>query len=304
MKKVICKNCKGSKQYITKSGNKIKCNYCDENGERQRIDVVSWGMGTQSSAMVDMAIQGEFDIDYDYIITADTGWEPKEVYQWQDTIVPYWENKGAQILEVSKGNIFDDTMRAVETGGRSASLPFFLLDPNEPRHKNNPKMVGRQCTSEYKIEPIKRKVRDLLGYNKGQSVKHQVYMWRGITTDEIMRVKNSTDHWIEFAHPLIDKNMNRLDAIKRAKDMGKGYPPSSSCIGCPFHRDDLWQKIKDNSPEEFEEAVMLDRAIRHHPKFPGKEVYLHRSAVPLEEVEFGGNLFSGFEEECFGFCGV
>lgn len=308
MKLTTCKVCDGTKEYADKKTfKKKKCNYCDENGQRIRVDVLSLGLGTQSSAMADMAADGEFEFMPDYVITADVGWEPKEVYEWRDKLVPYLADKGMEVLEVSAGNIYDDTMRAIETGERVASMPLHMVNPSLPhKHPNRKMMINRQCTMEYKIEPINQKVRELLGYKKGQTVKHQVHMWRGITAEESVRVKDSITQWIVFEHPMIfEKDMDRLAAIKRAEKMGLGPPPSSSCIGCPFHRNDLWQKIKDDSPEEFAQAVKLDNAIRHHPKFPGRELYLHGSCIPLEEVEFGGDLFSGgFENECFGVCGV
>lgn len=306
MKLVICKVCNGTKKYITTTGKSRNCNYCNEDGMRIRIDVLSWGLGTQSSAMLDMAAEGEFEFMPDYVITADPQWEPKEVYEWRDKVIPYIEKKGLEVIEVSAGNIYDDTMRSLETGERVASMPLFMINPKLPQgHPNRKMMINRQCTMEYKIQPINRKIKSLLGYKPREIVKHQVHMWRGITTDEITRVKPAKDNWLVFEHPLIfEKDMDRLQAIERARKMGLGDPPSSSCIGCPFHRDDLWQSIKYKYPDEFESAVKLDRAIRHHPKFPGKELYLHRSCIPLEDVEFGGDLFNGFENECFGVCGV
>ena len=305
-KLVTCKVCKGNKRYTDIKGKEKSCHLCDENGMRPRVDIVSLGLGTQSSAMSLMAAKGEFDIQPDFYINADPQWEPRDVYEWRDILVPYLQSLGANYIEVTAGNILTDTIRAIETGERVASMPFYILNPKLPRgHKNRISIINRQCTMEYKIQPINRKVRELLGYKKGQRVKHQVHMWRGITTDEITRVKPSQENWIEFEHPLIfEKPMDRIQAINYVRNEGLGDPPSSSCIGCPFHRDDLWQRIKDRSPKEFAEAVMLDKMIRHHPKFPGKELYLHRSCIPLDQVEFGGNLFDGFENECFGVCGV
>jgi hypothetical protein len=50
------------------------------------------------------------------------------------------------------------------------------------------------------------------------------------------------------------------------------------------HDDRLWREIKRGRPDEWAEAVALDRAIRRLPMVQG-ECYLHRSCAPLDEVD-------------------
>jgi hypothetical protein len=62
------------------------------------------------------------------------------------------------------------------------------------------------------------------------------------------------------------------------------------------------------TPEEFAEAVELDRAIRHQPGFRGEQ-FMHRSMVPLDQVDLStpserGQFEFGFLSECEGMCGV
>ncbi|GAK12219.1 hypothetical protein JCM19039_1968 [Geomicrobium sp. JCM 19039] len=117
----------------------------------------------------------------------------------------------------------------------------------------------RQCTHEYKIKPIKDFVRRELGYETRQKIKETVHMWRGISTDEIQRVKGSEDKWIAYEHPLIDKNMNRLDCMNYIERAGYSVPPKSSCIGCPFHNNYTWREIKLNDPKSWETRLLLIR---------------------------------------------
>lgn len=63
--------------------------------------------------------------------------------------------------------------------------------------------------------------------------------------------------------------------------------------------------MKRDDPDSFQDAVEFDREIRSQPKLSG-EAYLHRSLVPLDEVDFESKLSDteGFLDECEGMCGI
>jgi hypothetical protein len=90
---------------------------------------------------------------------------------------------------------------------------------------------------------------------------------------------------------------------------GHGYPepPRSACIGCPFHSDHEWRNLRDNAPAEWADAVEFDAAIRKTDGMRG-ETFLHRSCVPLSEVDLETAEDVGqqsmFGAECEGMCGV
>lgn len=308
MKTATCKVCGGAGEYYQEEKNRMKkCIFCNKTGKRERVDVLSLGAGTQSSALLDMAINGEIKLNGetvtpDLIIFANVKWEPIEVYYWLGKLKAIAARKGYDIVEVSGGNIKEDTLKAARGEQRAASMPFYTLNPKK-RGKDAGGIVRRQCTYEYKIAPINKYIKNWLGYEKGQIVKHQVHIWKGITTDEITRVKPSEENWSVFEYPLIEQYMDRLQAIKRAEQMQIGTPPASSCIGCPFHDAHYWQKMQRESPGEFAEAVEFDEAIRKHAAF-NSELYLFQGRQPLKEADFGGDLFNMFENDCDGFCGV
>lgn len=268
------------------------------------INVLSLGAGTQSSAMALMSAYGDLPRP-DYIIFSDTGNEPRIVYDWLDVLEKELNKHDLEVIRVDNGNIYNDTLSSIKSGGRSPSLPYFTKN----KKTSEKGMVMRQCTSDYKITPINRKVRELLGYKPRQRIKEKVYMWQGITVDEVTRIRTSDINWIKFKYPLFEKGMDRQDAINYVRDkMGK-IPPQSSCVVCPFHSNDLWLDIKQNHPDEWKEAVKFDEAIRNHPRFDS-ELYLHKSCTPLGEVDLQENqmtlddFIDGFENECFGMCGV
>lgn len=280
----------------------IKQNYDDN---KKHIHVLSYGGGTQSTALLLMALKGEINgVIPDYIVFSDTGWEPKSIYQWIEKVNNHIKERyGKEIIMTNNGSIREDVLRKVEEGGgRFANMPFFVKN----RGTGKVGMVMRYCTSDYKIVPVNRKIRELLGYKPRQRVKEVVHLWKGISTDEIQRVKPSRNKWQIMEHPLIDiVDLDRTACIEYVENEGLGTPEKSSCIGCPFHNREVWLDMKLNDKESWEDAVYVDKQIRNLPGMKG-EVFLHRSGLPLDEVDFGEDQTSidDFINECEGMCGV
>lgn len=282
--------------------------------EKKHVHVISYGGGTQSTALLLMALKGEINgIIPDHIIFADTGWEGKATYEWINKVNNHIiERFGRAITITQKGNIYEDALRSRKDGSRFASMPLFVEDHGKKR------MIRRQCTGEYKVFPVQKKIRELLGYKPKQRVKEMVHMWKGISTDEITRVKPSAERWITAEHPLVDyMDMSRTDCIKYVEAEGLGTPPKSACIGCPFRDDKSWLDMQRNNPEEFQEAVTLDEAIRDSLRYGA--AFLHAKRLPLTEVVFNGKRndnitpppdhffeddYLDFTNECEGMCGL
>jgi len=265
---------------------------------------VSLGAGVQSTAMCLMALHGEFDMP-DHCIFADTGWEPQRVYNHLDWLTGILEAAGLPVHIVSSGkNIREQTLKSKDGKTRWAALPFFTEGIGGTKEGK----LRRMCTKEYKVEPIEKKMREILGVKPRCRMKPGtlVEQWRGISLDEVIRMKESDKDWIVIRYPLIDKRMSRLDCLTWMKRNGYPEPPRSSCVACPFHSDPHWQQMKDNYPAEFQDAVDFDKQIRtglRGVKAVGS--YLHRSLKPLDEVEFTNkNQPELFGEECEGYCGV
>jgi hypothetical protein len=266
------------------------------------IQVISLGAGVQSTAMALMAAHGVVTPMPDCAIFADTQWEPKAVYEhlrWLSSgILPF------PVHIISAGNLRADTIAGFSKRARSfAAVPWFMKMPN-----GDEAMGRRQCTSHYKIEPIHKKVRELLGYKPRQRIPaDSVEMWIGISVDELIRATPSKVKWITKRFPLLEQRMNRAEC--QGWLIGMGYPaaPKSSCIGCPFHSDHQWRTLRDKHPDEWQDAIAVDEAIRLQPGFKGEQ-YMHRSLVPLKNadlttLEDHGQL-NMFNNECEGMCGV
>lgn len=267
------------------------------------MNVISLGVGVQSSAIALMAMKGEIRPRPDLIVFSDPGWETKATYQYARWLKRTLETGGMKVIYTNNGNIKNDLLKAAKWGTRVASLPYFTLSA-----EGDTGIVMRQCTSEYKINGVRKAIKQYRGFKTSRGfADKEIKLWMGISTDEIQRVKPSQERWIENIYPLIDKGMSRMDCMSWLERNGYPVPPKSSCIGCPFHSDRTWLEMKRHDPESWKDAVEVDKAIRKMPKIKG-QVFLHRSCKPLDQVELNENQlefdFDGFGNECEGFCGV
>jgi hypothetical protein len=266
---------------------------------------LSLGAGVQSSTLALMIAHGELE-PVDAAIFADTQWEPRKVYEWLD-----WLEAEIQrcphpfpVYRVTEGSLRENAKESKNTtGGRFATVPWFIVNPDGSQG-----MGRRQCTAEYKLKPLRRKQRELLGLKKGQRVKEPMCETLiGISTDEIFRVKPSHDRFAVSRWPLIEKNMSRQDCLGWMERKGYPLPPKSSCIGCPYHSDNEWRAIKAD-PQLWADAVEIDRAIREPVRGQRGRQFMHRSCVPLDEVDLSTAADHGqvdmFNNECEGMCGV
>src|SRR5690606_35099339 len=79
----------------------------------------------------------------------------------------------------------------------------------------------------------------------------------------------------------LNKPMNRNDIKAWYTSKGLPIPPKSSCVFCPYTSDFAWEEMKRNEPDDFRDAVKVDRAIRDSSKRGVTQpIFLHRSLAP------------------------
>lgn len=267
------------------------------------MEIISLGAGVQSTTLLLMAGHGEITPKPTHAIFADTGWEPRYVYEHLEWLKGKAQEFGIEIVVTQAGNIHDDIKRAAITKSRTANMPYYVVAKDGSKG-----IIPRGCTDEYKITPMNKKVRELLGYKPRKRMPvGAVTKWMGITTDEIHRMKTSKKKWERLRYPLIEKGMSRLDCLNWIEKNGYPVPPKSSCIGCPFHGRDVWLEIKRKEPEGWQQAIELERTLhREGLRAMRGKAYLHRSCVPLDEVDLQEDQMEidHFLNECEGVCGV
>lgn len=278
--------------------------------------VLSLGAGVQSTTVLRLALHGEIERP-DHVIFADTGWEPRAVYDHLGVLEVEMAEAGLPFHKVKirpartvTGNIKEDALASTvrglkQNGERHANLPYFTLD----RETGGRGMLRRQCTYDYKIDPIMRKTKEVCGIGrKPKNPLPLVERWMGISLDEVQRMRLSSDWWAVNYYPLVDLEMTRGDCLRWLEEKSYPRPPRSACIGCPFRSDAEWRHLRESSPEEFLEACDFDDAIRNRGGMRG-EIFIHSARIPLREVDLSTpedhgqqNLFRDLE--CAGMCGV
>lgn len=291
---------------------------------RQPLRILSLGAGVQSSTVLLRSLAGELP-PLDAAIFADTGWEPQGVYTHLERLEAAAAAGGVPVHRVTAGDIRAD---ALDPGHRFASMPLFVAN-----QRGGDGMLRRQCTREYKIAPIHK----LLTRLRAEAGSPPVEQWFGISSDETVRMRSPTVLHITNVYPLCAARVwvQRADGDRRQRfatidglePMTRGgchqwltrhgwTAPRSACIGCPLHTDGEWERMREQDPAAFADAVAFDAEIRGgHPSANAKgsplrgEAFLHRSRLPLDQVGFAssigqGSLLDGFSGECEGMCGV
>lgn len=276
--------------------------------------ILSLGAGVQSSVLALMFSQGEFEGVLpmpEVAVFSDTQAEPAYVYEWISWLRP---QLAFPIEVVTKGSLRKNILDAVE-GERFAGAPFFTESDTGREGR-----LRRQCTREFKVEPITKFVRGFVGLEKGQRAPRGrvlAMQYIGISMDEAIRMKPAREKWVRHFWPLIDKRMSRYDCLQWMEDRGLPLPRKSSCTFCPYHDDAYWREMKETDPQSWQDAIEVDRKIRAGVRGTEQKLYLHRSLKPLEEVDLSFAVVSDarrtpedygqenlFGEECEGMCGV
>lgn len=288
------------------------------------IDLLSLGLGVQSSTLALMPSYGELEAPLAGIFS-DTRWERKKTYLWKEQLL---QAVKFPVYTVSKGDLREESLRRRvnrKTGKPyySTYIPAFVISGDGRG------ILRRKCTHDFKLLELIRKQAELVGksnltewrkkhskavkaLNEWKAKRSEAkrnktpiplrpqwawdecqsdplaIIWIGMSTDECDRVKDSTVPWAINRWPLIEKKMSRDDCVRWLKSRGFTNPTKSACIGCPYHDDEYWAELKENDPDEFQDTVNYELQLQAVCRDGGaKNVpFLHDSLKPLSEVDF------------------
>lgn len=259
------------------------------------MKVLSLGVGVQTAALYFMCSNGEME-RCDYAIFADTGGEKTKTIEYYNYILLWMkENSGIPLYKATYRNLQKDLLnQSNSSGNRFASIPAFTMNDNQKG------MLRRQCTNEYKIAQVNKKIREILEL-KPRVRFPKMEIWQGITIDEASRMTIPQDKWKINVYPFcgykvysngicerIDsKIMSRNDIYNWFNEKQLPIPEKSSCVFCPFQSDKNWIRLKNMVPEDFETACKVDDAIRDSSKKGIKsKIFIHETLKPLREIKF------------------
>lgn len=267
-----------------------------------KLTILSLGAGVQSTAMALMAEAGEIERP-DAAIFADTQNEPEHVYRTLDYVMSH---VSYPVHIVTAGNLAEDFLYSLEHPEiRCATPPFYVQHPENSSYGR----LWRQCTQQYKLRPIRQKIRELI---KDVSTELSAVQMIGISLDEAHRMKPSGVQYIRNCYPLIDKRLSRADCLAWMRDHGHPIPGKSACYYCPYMDDARIAQLDQkswNSLLELDariEAIQAadDRNMINAARIRGN-IYLNRDCVRMRDWKpkhaAQGDLFG---EECEGMCGL
>jgi hypothetical protein len=251
--------------------------------ERYATQVLNYGGGRQTVATCILIASGELERP-DRIVISDTGREAQSTWDYADQHVrPLLESVGLR-LEVAP-----HSLATVDLYSHKGTL---LLPVFTPTGK-----FSAYCSSEWKRDVMRRYLRNS-GVNSATN-------WIGYSYDERRRWegRRETDGPWRERYPLVERMLTKADCVRIIRKAGKPLPPKSACFLCPHRMNSEWRFIRDNYPEQWEEACRTDEEIREDDD--QHAVYLHEDRVPLREANLDGPDRKGPSRQCsLGMCFV
>lgn len=259
------------------------------------IHIISLGAGVQSYTMLKMAEMGQITPKPIAAAFANTGWELPETMALVESLV---RECSIPVHILGKRSLRDAAMSCSKSSWWPG-IPVYSAN-----NKGKEGKLMRKCTTTFKVsllEAFSKRMMKETGASK-------VIQWKGLTVDEIYRLKESRKPWYSIRWPLCELGMNREQCKQWLIWHELPVPSRSACIGCPYHSDGYWRWLKDKRPVQWQEAIAFDRRIRDGVKGLKHQAFIHRSLKPLDEVDLSTEEDHGqlnmFNNECTGSCGV
>jgi hypothetical protein len=229
--------------------------------EAEAMDVLNYGGGFQTIAAAILIKRGVLPRP-DRIVCADTGREARSTWDYLDAYTrPLLATVGLAV------EVAPHSLATVDLYAHNGDL---LLPVFTETGK-----FSAYCSGEWKKAVVQR-------YLRGQGVGPATVVtnWIGYAWDERRRIRDNHGEgcWLR-RFPLVELGLTKADCRVIIADEGLPTPVSSSCWMCPHRSNAEWRHVRDNLPEQWQEAIALDEAIREDDQ--RHAVYLHQSRIPL-----------------------
>ena len=213
------------------------------------MNVVSWGGGTNSTAMIiGMHLH---KIPIDLILFADPGAEQPRTYEFVETfsgwltahglpeITPVWHrDKEGNRLTLEAECLESGTLPSIAYGFKRCSLKH-KIGPQEVYCNNHP-----GCRAVWESG---QRVHKYIGYDAGETRRIQ----HAAPIDEL-------DKKYEKHYPLYEWGWDRAECVRVIERAGLPNPGKSSCFFCPSMKKKEIKALWEEYPELFERAVALE----------------------------------------------
>ena len=256
--------------------------------DQGRVNIVSYGGGVQSTALLVLAATGHIDArTFVFSNVGDDSEHPDTLTYVRDVAFDYAAMHGIDIHEIhrrpTKGRFAGQNVTLMEQlmVNESRSIPI-------PVRMSNGAPGTRSCTVDFKIRTVAKWLKD-----RGATKVNPARVAIGISTDEYERATSGkrVDHEVAeyplltLEHRLAPYGANRDQCKAIIADAGLPIPPKSSCYFCPFHRPTHWADMARTEPDLFAKSVALEAVLNERRDKLGKDhVFFTRFGRPLDEV--------------------
>lgn len=262
----------------------------------KEINVLSWGGGTQSTALMIKMLKGEVKnkqgdvIKLDYIMFADTKNENELVYSQIFKVQKYVkDNFNFDIIITQKNKELRsdvEIIKLINDGLKYRSSDYADLYQSHvlyfqghlnsidvmPFWTRNKKTgeIGKTpfkaCTMAFKIHQIMKEIREREGIKRYNPKTHKINLYIGYSVDEISRVKPNPLPYAENFAPLIDMQATREDCVKYVESELGFTPHSSVCNMCYANDFNRVYMTYINDKSGWEKLLYLDQVMNDKPK--------------------------------------
>lgn len=214
------------------------------------VNIVSYGGGTNSTAMLIMMVREKIPIDL--VMFADTGGERPETYEYvrmfsgwlvanaaKEIAIVNYTNKHGNKQTLEDECLKSNTLPAIAYGYKKCSLKY--KRGVQDKYCNN----HAQCKAEWKAG---RKVNRYIGFDAGEPQRKQ----NAIVSDML-------DKKYEYRYPLIDDwDLDRDGCIEVIQSAGLSLPGKSSCFFCPSMKKPEILELRRDYPDLLERALAIE----------------------------------------------
>lgn len=217
------------------------------------MNVVSYGGGTNSTAMIIGMI--ERDIPIDLILFADTGGEKPWTYEYVDLFDAWLKERGHQGIEkLQYTNRNKNRMTLEDECLKSHTLPSLAYGGKKCSLKHKRAVQDKRCNNDVGCKrewKAKRKVQKYIGFDAGEAVR--IYN---------AKPKDALDKKYAYNYPLYEWDWYRPDCVNAIINAGLPLPGKSSCFFCPSMKTDEILELREKHPELLERALRIEDNAR------------------------------------------
>jgi hypothetical protein len=229
--------------------------------------VISYGGGVQSTALVVLAMRERWPIDeivHVDLLDAESPATREYVARFREWL----QREYRRDITVIERDLYGDML----------ARPGFTPVPWHGRREKF--MLKRQCTREYKVQPLQRYLYD-------RYPGERIGLMLGISVDEYHRMRDSSAARIEHVYPLVDRRLTRRQCREIVERAGLAVPWKSSCWFCPYRSSVSQWALVRRYPDLVGMAWELEDRINTERRLRGRdEIVVLRVDMSVEQDDF------------------